>query len=325
MREIRRRLLGSMGLVLVAPALARAQGRTVRIGFLGLNTAVELANLTDAMRRGLAEHGYVEGKNLAIEWRWAESRYERLPELAAELVRKRVDVIVTHGTPGTLAAKKATTTIPIVMAIAGDAVVTGLVASEARPGGNVTGSTYFSPELMAKRLDLLRLALPRLTRVGVRVNPGNPTSVTDIAQMAEVARSSKIELLRFGARSPGEFDKAFAEMTKQRVQAMALQEDAMLNSNAKAVAELAARYRMPSAGLPELAEAGGVIGYGVNRAEIWRRVGYFVDRILKGANPGELPIERASKFDLLINRRAASAIGISLPEMLLLRADRVIE
>jgi putative ABC transport system substrate-binding protein len=325
MGETRRRLIGSMGLVLVAPAFAWAQGRTVRIGFLGLNTAAELANLTDGMRRGLAEHGYVEGKNLVIEWRWAESRYERLPDLAADLVRQKVDVIVTHGTPGTLAAKKATTTIPIVMAIAGDAVVTGLVASVARPGGNVAGSTYFSPELMAKRLDLLRLALPRLTRVGVLVNPSNPTSVTDIAQMAEVAQSSKIELLRFGARTPGEFDKIFAEMQKQRVQAMALQEDGMLNSNAKAVAVLTARYRMPSAGLPELAEAGGVIGYGVNRVEIWRRVGYFVDRILKGANPGELPIEQASKFDLLINRRAASAMGVSLPEMLLLRADRVIE
>ena len=267
----------------------------------------------------------MEGKNIAIEFRWAEGKNERLNGLADELVRLKVDVIVTHGTPGTLAAKQATTTIPIVMANSGDPVATGLVTSLARPGGNVTGSSQLSPEINLKRLALLMEAVPRARRVAVLINRGNPATVSDLKELEHAAKSLKLELQQFDVRGPDAFDAAFSEMTNHRIDAVVLNDDAMLNAHMQGTADAAARARIPSAGNAAFAAAGGLIGYGIDGLENWRRTAKFVDRILKGAKPGDLPIERATKFDLVINMKIAKTLGITLPQSILVRADKVIE
>ena len=281
--------------------------------------------MVEALRAGLRDLGYVEGKNIVIEYRWVEGKYERLPDLAAELVRLKVDIIVAQATQGTLAAKRATTTIPIVTPLSGDPVATGLVASLARPGGNVTGSTFFQPELAAKRLELLRDALPRTRRVAVLLNPDQSSHPLIFQAMELTAKSLKLELHQFGVRGPDEFESAFAAMAKRRVDAVAIIEDPSTIANAKAVADLAARKRLPSIGHVELAEAGGLMAYGVNIPEMWRRAAVFVDKILKGAKPADLPIERATKFELIVNMKTAKALGIKIPQSILVRADKVIE
>jgi len=267
----------------------------------------------------------VEGRNLTLEFRWAEGKYERLPELAAELVRLNVDVIVTHGTPGTSAAKKVTSTVPIVISIAGDAVATGLVASLARPGGNITGSTYFTPELHAKRLDFLKEAMPRMTRAAFLFNPGNPSAATDPAELVKVAQSLKVNLQQFGVRGPAEFDTAFAAMVKARTEGVVIHDDAMLLSNAGLVAGLAAEKRIPAIGSGELVDLGGMMAYGIDFVEATRYAATIVDKILKGTKPGDIPIERATKFELTLNMKAAKALGVSFPQAILVRANRVIE
>jgi putative ABC transport system substrate-binding protein len=279
----------------------------------------------EALRAGLRDLGYVEGKNIAIEFRWADDKYERLSELAADLVRQKVDVIVTYGAPGTLAAKRASATVPIVMAISGDAVLTGLVASLARPGGNITGTTEFAPELMAKRLELLKEAMPRITQVAALLNPSTPLSRPIFQAMEITAKSLKLELLQFGARAPNEFESVFSEMAKRRVDTVVVQEDPMLVANVKTIADIASKQRLPSIGGREFAEAGGLIGYGVNILEMFRRAAYFVDKILKGVKPSDLPVEQSTKFELVINLKTAKALGITIPRPVLLRADRVIE
>ncbi len=315
----RRNLLMALGAgALAAPLASFAQqqpAKVARIGFLGSGSASGYASLVDALRAGLRD----------IEFRWAEGKYDRLPDLAAELVRLKVDVLVTQGTPAALAAKRATTTIPIVMAVSGDAVATGLVASLARPGGNITGSTLFNPELAAKRLELLKEAMPRITRVAVLVNPDNPARGPDFQLIKITARSLKVEIEPFEVRGPNEFESAFAAMAKRRVDAVTINQDGMLNANSRAIADLAAKQRLPSAGFKEFAEAGGLIGYGVNRPEMFRRAAYFVDRILKGAKPGDMPVERPTKFELVVNMKTAKALGIKIPQTILLRADKVIE
>jgi putative ABC transport system substrate-binding protein len=309
------------------PPAARAQqsATVARIGFLGATSASSWANRVEAFRLGLRDLGYMEGKNLVIEFRWADESYDRLPTLAAELVRLKVDVLVTYGTPGTLVAKHVTTTIPIVMVHSGDAVAAGLVASLARPGGNVTGSTYFLPELMAKRLELLKDVVPRITQVAILVKPDNPFFGTALPALETAAKSLKIGLQQFEARGPNEFKAAFLAMGKRGVDAVVILEDAVFVSNAKAIADFAAKQRLPSAGFNELAEAGGLIGYGVNFLEMYRRAAVFVDSILKGARPSDIPVEQASKFDLVINMRAAKALGVMMPTSILLRADHVIK
>jgi putative ABC transport system substrate-binding protein len=268
----------------------------------------------------------VEGRDFVIEFRVADGKYDRLPGLAAELVRLKVDVIVTGGTPGTRAAKQASAAIPIVMAISGDAVATGLVASLARPGGNVTGSTYFDPELHEKRLELLKEAVPRITRVGALINPDNPQAMgTTLQALRRAAESLKMELPLFEARSPSEFEGAFSAMAKRRVDAVAIVDDPMFLGNLRAIADLAASKRLPSTGAKEFAEAGGLIGYGVDFVGTFRRAAYFVDRILKGTKPGDLPVEQATRFELVINRKAARALALNIPEQLLYRADKLIE
>jgi putative ABC transport system substrate-binding protein len=279
----------------------------------------------DALRAGLRELGYVEGKNVVIEYRWAEGKYDRLPGLAAELVSLKVDVLVTAGTPGALAAKQTTTTIPIVMAGTGDAVATGLVSSLARPGGNITGSTDFVPELMAKQLELLKEVMPRSGRVAVLVNPDNPSNVPMFKVMETTARSLKVELQRFEIRGQNELEGAFSAMTKSRADAIVVTTDSLFNANARAIADLAAKKQLPAAGTTDFAEAGGSIGYSMNFSAVSRRAAYFIDKILKGTKPSDLPIEQPTKFELVINLKTAKALGLSIPPSLLQRADKVIE
>ena len=324
----RRRVVLALGAGALAPFASFAQqppAKVFRIGFLGLASASRWASRVEALRSGLRDLGYVEGKNIVIEYRWAEGKNDRLPELAAELVRLRVDVLVTHSTPGSLAAKRATTTIPIVMVHSGDAVATGIVASLARPGGNLTGMIFFSPEINAKTLELIKDALPRTKRVAVLLNSDNPINGPVLQAMERTAKSLKVELQLFEVRGPNDFNGAFSVMPKKRIDAVIVQEDPIFIVNAKEVADLAAKHRLPSAGFKEFAEAGGMIGYGVNFLDLYRRAAYFVDKILKGAKPGDIPIERATRFELVVNMKTAKALGIKLPNSILLRPDKVIE
>jgi putative tryptophan/tyrosine transport system substrate-binding protein len=304
---------------------AQQPGKVFRIGFLGLTTAESLPKRPEAFRAGLRDLGYQEGRDIVIEYRWADEKYDRLPALLAELVRLNVDVIVTHGTPGALAAKRATTTIPIVFATSGDALASGLVSSLTQPGGNVTGLTYFNPELAAKRLELLKEIMPGLTDVGVLLNPVNPMNEPIIPAMKLTAQALKLELHQFGAREPAEFEGAFAAMAARRVGALVVLDDTTLIASASAVANLALQQRLPSIGWPDYAVVGGLMAYGVNFLDMFRRAATFVDKILKGAKPGDLPVEQATKFETIVNRKTAKAIGIDVSTSLLLRADEVIE
>jgi putative ABC transport system substrate-binding protein len=324
----RRKLLVALGAsALAAPlgSFAQQQGKVWRIGFLGPGSASNNATRVEALRAGLRDSGYVEGKNLVIEFRWAEAKYDRLPELAAELVRLKVDVLVTVGSVGALAAKRATTTIPIVMANSADAVMMGLVASLAHPGGNITGSTIFAPEISAKRIELLREAVPRITQVAVLLNPANPNNGLNLQAMELTAKSLKVGIQRFEARGPVDFDAAFSAMTKKRVDAVTISQDSMLIANARAIADVALKLRLPSSGSNELAEAGGLVGYEVSFSEMFRRAAFFVDKILKGTKPGDIPVEQPTKFELVINMKTAKALGVKIPNSILVRADKVIE
>jgi putative ABC transport system substrate-binding protein len=306
-------------------SLGQQPAKVRRIGFLGTGTAAGMASWVEALRAGLRELGYAEGRNIAIEYRWADGKYERAPALAQELVRLNVEVLVTHGTPGTRAAKAATTTIPIVMATAGDAVLVGLVASLARPGGNVTGSTFFNPELAAKRLELLKETLPRITRVAALVNPDNPAMGPVRQAMEPTAKALKLELQPFEVRRAGDLESAFSAMAAKHIGGVVIVEYGMINANAAAIGALAAKTRLPAIGFTELAQAGGLMAYGVSFPEMYRRAAVFVDKILKGAKPGDLPIERPSRFETVVNLKTAKALGITIPQSVLVRADRVIE
>ena len=324
----RRKLIVGLGVVAVAAPLtcfAQQPVKIARSGFLRSRSAANTATRVDALRAGLRELGYVEGKNLIMEFRWAENNFDRFSELAAELVRLKVDLIVTHGTPGTRSAKQATTTIPIVMAVSGDAVATGLIASLARPGGNITGTSFFSPELNTKQLEWLRECLPRIRRVAVLFNAGNSENAISLEAMQVVARSLKLELQPFGVRSPSAFANAFSEMSKRRVDALAIIDDGMIIANAEALASLAAKHRIPASGFSAFAEQGGLMGYGVNFPALFGRAAIFVDKILKGAKPADLPTEQPTKFELILNMKTAQSLGIKFPQSLLISATKVIE
>ena len=297
-----------------------------RIGFLSSESASNQAKRLEALRTGLRELGYVEGKNIVIEIRWAEGNYDRLPALAAELVGLKVSVVVASGTKATLAAMRATTTVPIVMGSTGDPVALGVITNLARPGGHITGTTSFSSEFAAKRLELLKEAMPRITRVAFLLNPAYPPA-GDLRAMEPVARALKLEmpLPQFEARTPSEFESTFAAMVQRHVDAVVVQGDTMFTVNAKAVADLAIKHRLRSAGIVEFAEAGGMIGSGASPLEGHRRAATYVDKILRGANPGDLPVERATKFQVVINLKTAMALGITIPQGLRLRADEVIQ
>jgi len=324
----RRKLLIALGAgALGAPfaSFAQQQVKVRRIGFLGAISASGYASQMEGFRSGLRDFGYVEGKNLVVEYRWAEGQYERLPELVAELIRSKVEVIVTHGTPGTRAAKQATTTIPIVMATVADPVATGIVVSFARPGGNITGSTFSSPELNAKRLDLLKEVMPQITQAAIILNPNNPLIATHIKETGIVAKALKVGLQRFEVRGPDEFEATISSVARARINAVVVSEDPVLIANVARIAVLATKQRLATAGNREFADAGGLIGYGVNFPAIFRRAAYFVDRILKGARPGDIPVEQATRFELIVNQKTARALGIKIPQSILVRADRVIE
>jgi ABC-type uncharacterized transport system substrate-binding protein len=318
-------LLG--GVTAAWPLAARAQqaGKVHRLGFLGSATAAGSAKAVESLRMGLREFGYVEGRNIAIEFRWAEGIYDRLPDLVAELLATNVDVLVTHGTPGTRVAKQATTTIPIVMAISGDAVATGLVASLARPEANLTGSTFFLPQLNAKRLELLKEACPRISRPAALSNPDNPISRPILPAMQAAAAPLSLIVEVFRAQSPSEFSHAFAAMAQSRVDSVVATEDGEFAPSFGAIAALALANKLPSIGATEYAEAGGLIGYGVNVLGLYRRAAYFVDRILKGAKPTDLPIEQPTKFELKVNVKTAKMLGLTISETFLMRANQVIE
>jgi putative ABC transport system substrate-binding protein len=309
------------------PLAARAQqpGGMRRIGFLGQSTAAEIASRLAGFRQGLRDLGYIEGTNIIIEYRWAEGYYERLQGLVADLVRSNVDVIVTAGTPGSLAAKRATATIPIVMANVGDPVAAGLVASVARPGGNITGQSSFSPEIYAKRIELLKEVLPRITEVAVLFNSDNAATRAELQTMEAAARSIKVELQQFPVRAPSELESAFDRMVQRHLEAVGISDDGMLNANVEAIAALTTNRRLLSIGNLELAQAGGLIGYGINYLAQYRRAAAFVDKILKGTKPADLPIEQATRFAFVLNLKTAKALGIEVPTATLLRADEVIE
>jgi putative ABC transport system substrate-binding protein len=324
----RRAFISTVALgLLAAPLAAEGQqaGKVWRIGFLGTTSPSSHGAFVDAFRAGLRERGYIEGKNVTIEYRWAESDYGRLPALATELVRLNVDLILTHGTPGGHAAKGATTTIPIVIAVTGDAVATGLVQSLARPGGNLTGSSFFLAELNAKRIELLKEALPGLKRVAVLMNATNPANVVTFDAMAQTARTVSVDAVQVLARSPDDFDAAFAQITKARADAVALYEDPLLIAQASRLAALAERHRLPSIGFREYGDAGGLLAFGIHFPDVWRRAAGFVDRIFKGAKPSELPMEQPGRFDTVVNLRTAKTLRLTIPPKVLLRADTVIE
>jgi putative ABC transport system substrate-binding protein len=324
----RRELIILLGGAAAWPLAARAQqvGKVARIGFLGATSPAHYGARVEALRAGLRELGYFEGTNLVLEYRWAEGIYERLPALVAELIRSNVDIIVTHGTPAALVAKQATQSIPIVVGIIGDPVALGVVGSVARPGGNIPGSSFFSPELEGKRLELLKEAMPQLTRVALLLNSDNSLYAGPTWHLVEqMARSLDLHLQRFGVRATNELEGAFENMQRQGAQAVSVADDALIQANVPAIAALANKARLLSIGSKELAQAGGVIGYGIDFVAAFHRAAVFVDKILKGSKPGDLPIEQASKFEFMLNLKSARAIGLDVPTGTLLRANEVIE
>jgi putative ABC transport system substrate-binding protein len=306
-------------------SLAQQPDRIYRIGFLGAGKADAYAYRVDALRAGLRDLGYVEARNLVIEYRWAEGDLGRLPQLAREITRLKIDVLVTHSTPATRAAREASATIPIVMTDVTDAVGTGLVQSLARPGGNVTGSSFQGPRLIAKRLEILKEVLPKLDRVALLIHPESPSLAAIREEMAATAKARNMQVLEFETRQPADFEAAFQAMVSRRVDAVLVQEFPVFTVNTKVLAGLANRYRLPLAGFSEFAQNGGLIGYGVDFPDLYRRAARFVDKILKGAKPAELPIEQPDKFELIVNQRTARALGITVPTSVLVRADKVIE
>ena len=316
--------------LLAAPLAADAQqaGKVPRIGFLSLTSPSDRPPLLDAFRQRLRELGWVEGQNIVIDYRYAEGRVDRLPDLAAELVRLKVDLIVASvGTQGATAAKNATETIPIVMIAVRDPVGIGLIASLARPGGNVTGvSGSAGLEWVAKQLELLKETVPKIRRVAILSNPTNAYHQLALREVDVAARALGVQLQFLEAQGPNEFDGAFAAMAKESVGALLVLSDAMLNSHRTRLAELAARNRLPAAyGVRESVEAGGLMSYGPSFLDSFRRAATYVDKILKGAKPAELPVEQPTKFELVINMKAAKALGLTIPQSVLLRADHVIE
>ena len=316
------------GGLLSAPLAARAQpaGKLRRIGFLGNSTAALEANLVQPFRDGLRELGYVEGRDVAIEYRWAEGQYERLPALVAELIALKVEVLVTAGTPAALAVKRATTTIPLVMVAVGDPVGTGLVQSLARPGGNLTGLVSIAPDLEGKRLELLSEIVPKLSSVAFLANPANPFHVTSEKQARAAARSLHLKVEFFPVRAESEFDRAFLAIGRQRPGGLIMLADRLFLHHRARIVEFAAQNRLPTVyAYTELVEAGGLMSFGPSYPGMHRRAAYFVDRILKGAKPADLPMEQPANFELLINLKTARALGLVIPQPVLLRADDLIQ
>jgi putative ABC transport system substrate-binding protein len=323
----RRDFMTLLGGAVAWPLAARAQqaARVVRIGILGLASAASVAPYVNAIRTGLRDLGYIEGKNLVIEYRFGDDKYDRLPDLAAQLVHLNVDVLVTFAAPGTQAAKSATATIPIVMAVTADAVGTGLISSLAHPGGNVTGTTVLNPELMAKRLELLKEIAPAITQAAVLLNSGNAANGPVRQAMEMTAQALKIGLHSFELRGSGELESAFGAMAARKIDALVVHDDQVHIAASQTIATHAVKQNLPSCGFLEFATAGGLSAYGVNFVELCGRAAYFVDRILQGTAPSDLPVEQPTKFELVMNLKTAKALGIEVPPMLVARANEVID
>jgi putative ABC transport system substrate-binding protein len=306
-------------------AQAQQPARIHRIGILIPTSASFLSARVEALRQGLRALGYVEGKNILIEDRYAEGKGERLPDLAAELVQLKVDVIVTSSPSATLAAKKASATIPIVIASANDPVGTGLVSSLAQPGGNITGLSLMVPDLDGKRLELLKEAFPKVARVAFLWEPGGSRGNLPLTGMEAAAKALGVKLLSLDVRSLDDFEGAFARAKEERAQALITTTGARINTQQRRVLDLAAKNRLAAIyHYNEFVEAGGLMSYGPNNTDLWRRAADFVDKILKGAKPADLPVQQATKFDLIINLKAAKQIGLTIPQKLLARANQVI-
>ncbi|MBI3917029.1 MAG: ABC transporter substrate-binding protein [Betaproteobacteria bacterium] len=313
--------------LLTAPLAPLAQQRKLyRIGFLGNSTAALEAHLVGPFREGLRDFGYVEGQNLRIEYRWAEGKYERFSTLIAELIALKVDVIVTAGTPAALAVKKATTSVPLVMVAVGDPVGTGIVSSLNRPGGNITGLTSIAQELDAKRLELLREVIPALSHIAVLWNSANPIQAIEQNRVRTAAQALRMTILSYGVQTEEGLEKAFATIVKEQPGALLVLADRLFLHHRKLIMDFAIKHRLPGVyAYRELVEMGGLMSFGPSYAGMHRRAAYFVDRILKGANPGDLPVERPASFELVINLKAATALGLTIPPSVLLRASEVIQ
>jgi putative ABC transport system substrate-binding protein len=327
------RTLRGLTLVVAILALASAQlsmaqrtSKIPTIGYLFSFTPAEGEHLWEACRVGLRELGYTEGRNIVLEPRWAEGRHERLPALVAELVRLKVDVIVAAATPANLAAKAGAGAIPVVMVAVADPVRVGLVASLDRPGGNMTGLSLLTPELSGKRLQLIVEVLGQSPRVATLSNPANDSHVVFAEETQRAARQLRVQIQPLDARNPDEIERAFQAASKEGTNALIVFDDPVIWSHRKHVVAQARERRMPAMyGYSEFVDEGGLISYGPHRPDLYRRTASYVDRILKGANPGELPIERPTKFELFVNVRTAGTLGLTIPPSMLLRADRVFE
>jgi putative ABC transport system substrate-binding protein len=317
-------LLPTLFLGTVSLADAQQTKKIPRIGFLSLTPGPSPTS-SEAFQQGLHELGYVEGKNIAIEYRYAAGRLDRLPEMAAELVRLNVDVIVTAATPPSQAAQNATKTIPIVMAAVGDPVATGLVASLAKPGGNITGQTIFSSELTGKRLDLLKEVVPRVTRIGVLAYGPTPFTAHFLRETEAAAQALGLKLRSLEVLDPREFGNAFAAIIRERAGALLVQQNPLFLEHRQRIVELAAKSHLPAMyEIVDWVEAGGLVAYGVHLPDLYRRAAVYVDKILKGRNPADLPVEQPTKFELVMNLKAAKQIGLTIPPNVLARADKVI-
>jgi len=329
-RVHRRDFLVAAGTLLAAPLVAEAQqaANVTRIGYLSHNLAAS-SHLRDAFLQGLRELGYVEGRNVVIEYRYAEGKPERLPALAAELVALKVDVIVTVSNTTALAAKQATRTVPIVFTAVANPVAAGIVTSLARPGGNLTGLASLGSELVGKRLELVKQAVPGVSRVAVLWLPGalGERTEKDMRAGADVAsRALGVRLQFVEARGPADFDRAFSDMTSARADALTLLPSNMFLREHRRLVDLAAKNRLPAVyGSREFVDAGGLMSYGANQVDLYRSAATYVDKILKGAKPDDLPVEQSSKFELFINLKSANALGITIPKSMLARADEVIQ
>ena len=303
---------------------AEAQQR-YRMGFLSVATPAGMADRLERFRQGLSELGYVEGSNVAIEYRWGEGREERLPSLALDLVNSKVDLLVTHGVIATQAAQKASRAIPIICFACGDAVSVGLVQSLARPGGNITGQTILAPEVSGKRIELLREVAPMLSAIGVLSNSNNPVTKPELAETELAIRAFGFQSRTANAASPQDFESAFASIRGQ-AQVLVVLSDAMFFGNRKQIAELAVKYRLPAISWSgEFAKAGLLMSYGPDVHAMAHRAATFVDKVLKGTHPSAIPIEQPTKFELVVNVTTAKALGLEIQPTLLARADEVIE
>jgi len=322
-----------LGVILAVTLLAASFGaeaqqakQVPRIGFLASSSAERDASRLAAFRQGLRELGYLEGRNIVIEQRFAAGRFEDLPKLAAELIILKVDVLVTEGTPAARAAKTATSQIPVVMGNAGDPVGTGLVASLARPGGNVTGLSDFSFDLVTKRLELLRTVDPSVSHVAVLLNPANPTNPLELRKLQSAAPALGVTLLAFEVRGADDIERAYDAMRRQPRGAVLLAGDAIFGLHRERIVTLAANNRLPTLyPARHFVDSGGLMSYGTNFDDLFRRAATYVDKILKGAKPADLPIEQPTRFELIINPKAAKALALTIPQSVLLRADEVIQ